>query len=158
MTRTRWPARSVAGSLAAAGALRPETAALFAPPLSWPLLPVPDADGRLAWPTLADAVRDAIRVLLATLPGEQLQHPDFGVGLERDLQRPNQVTTRADIARRIGEALKQHEPRITVDLIDVRAEDGGRRLRVDIRYRITATGTSEQLSVAAAMADTVPTL
>ena len=81
---------------------------------------------------------------------------DEQLDLERDLQRPNQVTTRADIARRISEALKQHEPRIATDLIDVRAEDGGRRLRVDIRYRITATGMAQQLSVAAAMADAVP--
>lgn len=154
--RTPWSARSVVGTLAAAGSVRAETAAWFAPPLSWPLLPVPDADGRLQWPTLADSVRDRIRVLLATVPGEQLQHPTFGVGLERDLQRPNQLATRADITRRIAEALQAHEPRVATELVDVTAEDGGRRLRVEIRYRIVATGELQRLSVAANLADAVP--
>jgi phage baseplate assembly protein W len=156
--RTRSPlrSRSVVGSLAAAGAVRAETAAWFAQPLSWPLLPVPDADGRLQWPSLDDSVRDSIRVLLATIPGEQLQHPRFGVGLERDLQRPNQVATRADITRRIAEAIKNNEPRVNVELVDVTPEDGGRRLRVEIRYRIVATGVLQRLSVAASVADAVP--
>ncbi len=160
--RTRAPlssplrSRSVVGTLAAAGAVRAETAAWFAQPLSWPLLPQPDEDGRLQWPSLADSVRDSIRVLLATVPGEQLQHPRFGVGLERDLQRPNQVATRADITRRIAEAIKNNEPRVNVELVDVTPEDGGRRLRVEIRYRIVATGVLQRLSVAASVADAVP--
>jgi hypothetical protein len=154
--RPRLPARSPAGSLAAAGAARAETAALFRPPVGWPLLPLPDAQGQLAWPALQASVRDAIRIVLATQPGELLQHADFGVGLERDLQRPNQITTRADIVRRITEALRGGEPRITLDLVDVRPEDGGRRLRVEIRYRITATGEAQRLSVAAAVADAAP--
>ena len=155
-TRSPLPSRSVVGSLAAAGAVRAETASWFAQPLSWPLLPVPDAEGRLQWPSLADSVRDSIRVLLATAPGEQLQHPRFGVGLERDLQRPNQLATRADIVRRIGEALKNNEPRAAVELVDVTAEEGGRRLRVEIRYRIVATGVLQRLSVAATVHDAVP--
>lgn len=151
-----WPVRSTAGSLATAGAARAETASLFAPPIGWPLLPVPSTDGRLAWPDLATSVRDAIRIVLATQPGELLQHPSFGVGLERDLQRPNQIGTRADIVRRITEGLARHEPRIALDLVDVRPEDGGRRLRVEIRYRITATGAAQRLSVAAVVADAAP--
>lgn len=156
--RTRAPlrTRSVVGSLAAAGTVRAETAAWFAQPLSWPLLPVPDAQGQLQWPNLGDSVRDSLRVLLATLPGEQLQHPRFGVGLERDLQRPNQLATRADMVRRITEAIQAHEPRVSVDLVDVSPEDSGRRLRVEIRYRINATGQSQRLSVAASVADAMP--
>ena len=148
--------RSVIGSLSAAGALPAHSSAWFAPALSWPLLPVPDQDGRLQWPSLTDSVRDSIRILLATVPGEQLQHPRFGVGLERDLQRPNQLATRADIVRRISEALKTWEPRVTAELVDVTAEDGGRLLRVDIRYRIVATGVLQRLSVAASVPDAVP--
>ncbi len=156
LPRRRLPVRSPAGSLAASGAARAETSALFTSPIGWPLLPRPEPDGRLAWPALQASVRDAIRIVLATQPGELLQHAEFGVGLERDLQRPNQITTRADIVRRITEALRANEPRITLDLVDVRPEDGGRRLRVEIRYRITATGDAQRLSVAAAVADAAP--
>ena len=148
--------RSSVGTLAGALGHDAGAAALFTPPLTWPLLPVPDEQGQLQWPSLEASVRDAIRVLLATIPGEQLQHADYGVGLERDLQRPNQLATRADIVRRITEGLKDHEPRIDTELVDVVPEDGGRRLRVEIRYRIVATGAQARLSVAATVADAVP--
>lgn len=150
------PPRSVIGSLAARGPAGAAPATLFAQPIGWPLLPVPDDAGRLAWPGLAESVRSALQVLLATVPGEQLQHPRFGVGLERDLQRPNQLATRADVVRRIGEAIQAHEPRVAVEGIDATPEDGGRRLRVEIRYRLLATGSLQRLSVAASVADTVP--
>ena len=41
-------------------------------PLGWPLLPVPDANGQLHYPGLAQSVREQIQVLLSTRPGEQL--------------------------------------------------------------------------------------
>ena len=42
------------------------------PPIGWPLLPVPDANGALTWPGLAQSVAQHLRKLLATQPGELL--------------------------------------------------------------------------------------
>jgi len=85
-----------AGALAdARGGVVRRPAAVAAPPLRWPLLPLPDADGVLQWPSIERCVADAIRIVLATRPGEQLQQPRFGVGLEDELAAPNTVARRA---------------------------------------------------------------
>jgi hypothetical protein len=54
-------------------------------PIGWPLLPLPDADGRLSWPPLEQSVAWQIRVVLLTQPGEQLMRPEYGAGIERFL-------------------------------------------------------------------------
>ena len=59
------------------------------PPIGWPLLSLPDDHGQLGYPDLAESVRQTIRAILLTRPGEQLMRPDFGAGLELLLHEPN---------------------------------------------------------------------
>jgi phage baseplate assembly protein W len=118
------------------------------PALGWPLLPLPDAQGRLNWPELTDSVADSLRIVLATRPGEQLQHPGFGVGLENALQRPNTVALRADILRRVGEQVRRHEPRAVLDSLELLPVDGGRGLQLDVRYRVAGIAETRRLLVA----------
>ena len=61
------------------------------PPIGWPLLSLPDDHGQLGYPDLAESVRQTIRAILVTRPGEQLMRPDFGAGLELLLHEPNSV-------------------------------------------------------------------
>ena len=131
----------------AARAFAPETLPQRQP-LRWPLLPLPDAQGRLQWPSLAESVADGLRIVLATRAGEQLQHPAFGVGLENALQRPNTVALRADILRRVDEQLRRHEPRAALDSLDLLPTDGGRGLPLDVRSRVAGIGESRRLLVA----------
>src|SRR5688500_5961178 len=90
-----------------------------APPLGWPLLPLPDAAGQLAWPTLEQSVAQQIRVLLQTRPGEQLMRPTFGAGLENFLHEPNTLTTHRRIRDLVTTTLARGEQRIVVDDIAV---------------------------------------
>jgi len=137
-----------AGALAdARGGVVRRPAAVAAPPLRWPLLPLPDADGVLQWPSIERCVADAIRIVLATRPGEQLQQPRFGVGLEDELAAPNTVARRAAILARIKGALAEHEPRIEPVALDVTAADDGRALRVEIRYRLAGQAAVQRLTV-----------
>ena len=69
-------------------------------------------DGSLDYPALDDSVRQTIRVILLTRPGEQLLHPEFGVGLEQFLHDPNTITTRRRIRDAIVAGLERWEPRI----------------------------------------------
>jgi Baseplate wedge protein gp25 len=73
--------------------------ALPALAVGWPLLPTPDADGALAWPTAAISVKQMIEVILRTAPGEQLMRPEFGAGLVRLVPEPNTLATRARRSR-----------------------------------------------------------
>lgn len=125
---------------------------LFPEPLGWPLLPVPDADGNLAYPTLAQSVRESIQVILSTRPGEQLQRPHFGGGLETLLAEPNTVATRTRIHELIADALQRWEPRIEVETIavDAVAGDAG-SVRVEIAYRLKRTQQAARVGLTLAM-------
>lgn len=121
-------------------------------PLCWPLLPLPDADGRLYFPTLADSVRQLIEVVLSTRPGEQLMRPSFGGGLENLLNEPNTVTTRKRIHDLIEESLARWEPRIDVDAISVDPVSGEPgTVRVEIAYRIKRTQFAQRAGLTLVM-------
>ncbi len=107
-----------------------------------------DADGRVAWSQGEDNVRDAIRVLLTTRPGERLFIPDLGAGLDAMLFEPNTVSTRQTIKDRIVRALQQWEPRVSVDTVDVTADPGDAQAAIaTITYSLVATQVREQINV-----------
>lgn len=127
-----------------------------AEPLGWPLLPVPDANGQLHYPGLAQSVREQIQVLLSTRPGEQLMHPGFGAGLENLLTEPNTVATRSRIKELVGDALKRWEDRIVVDGIAVdpvsdAATGVADGVRVEIAYRLLRTGAPARVGLTLVM-------
>lgn len=128
----------------------------LAEPLGWPLLPVPDANGQLHYPGLAQSVREQIQVLLSTRPGEQLMNPGFGAGLENLLTEPNTVATRSRIKELVGEALKRWEDRIVVDAIGVdpvsdAATGVADGVRVEIAYRLLRTGAPARVGLTLVM-------
>ena len=119
-----------------------------APPLGWPLLPVPGADGGLGWPTLEESVRQQIRVILSTRPGEQLMRPEFGAGLEDYVHEPGTLTTRRRIRDAVAGSLKRWEPRIHLDRVEVWEVEGEPgQVRVEIGYRLRRTGAARQLGL-----------
>jgi phage baseplate assembly protein W len=111
-------------------------------PIGWPLLPLPDENGRLAWPALEKSLAQQVQVILRTRPGEQLMRPTFGAGLEEFLHEPNNLTTQRRIRDRIVESLRAWERRLQVEDVAVREVPAEpRRLRVEITYRVRRTGS-----------------
>lgn len=124
------------------------SAALAAAPIGWPLLPVPEQDGTLRWPSLEASVSQQIRVVLSTRPGEQLMRPAFGAGLEDFVHEPNTLTTRRRIHDAVHGHLARWEPRIEVDRVEVwEVEDRPGSVRVELAYRVRRTGAARQLGV-----------
>jgi uncharacterized protein len=118
------------------------------PLIGWPLLPLPDANGQLLWPDLARSVRDAIRIILSTRPGEQLMRPEYGAGLDRLLQQPNTLGTRRQIRDLVQASLARWERRILLDGVEVWEVDGQpSQLRVEISYRLARTGAAGAMNV-----------
>ena len=115
------------------------------PPLiGWPLLPLPDANGQLNFPSLETSIRQQIQVILRTRPGEQLMRPAFGAGLSNFLHESNDLTTRRRIHDSILESLERWEPRVFVDRVDVNdVPDQPTYLRIEITYRVRRTGVSQ---------------
>jgi phage baseplate assembly protein W len=116
------------------------------PLIGWPLLPRPTG-GSLQWPTLERSVRELIRVILSTQPGEQLMRPLFGAGLQRFLHEGNTLTTRQRIQDAITGALGNYENRISVERIDVDPIPGApAQIGITISYRLLRTGVIEQVT------------
>lgn len=118
----------------------------FAEPIGWPLMPVPDTDGRLGYPDLATSVRERIEAVLRTAPGEQLMRPTFGVGLEKLIHQPNTLALRSGLEERIGEQIRVFEPRILLDGIEVSEGPDQSSLLVTVAYRLRATGLVGRIS------------
>ena len=119
---------------------------LFGQGLSFP--PRVGADGRLAWSVGEENIRESIRILLLTEPGERLMRENFGGGLREFLFEPNTVTTRTLIAERIRRVLEQSEPRITVNDVEVTTDPNEPRLiAVTITFRLIATQALERLGL-----------
>jgi phage baseplate assembly protein W len=116
-------------------------------PLGWPFLPKPKG-GVISYPGMEQSIRDSIRVILTTRPGEQLMRPRFGAGLENFLDQGNTVALRSQIQSAILQSLKNYENRITVDAVDVDPVPGDNsQLQIEIYYRILRTNSTQQISV-----------
>lgn len=117
-------------------------------PVNWPLLGIPDAEGRLAYPSLEESVRQSIRIILQTQPGERLMRPEFGGGLEQYLHEPNTLTTRRRIRDLITTSLSRWEPRILLDRVDVwEMEERPDTVRIEIVYRLRRTNRAQQMGI-----------
>jgi phage baseplate assembly protein W len=122
----------------------------FSPPIGWPLLPLPDAHGRLGYPDLAESVRQTIRIILSTRPGEQLMRPDFGGDLESLLHEPNSLATRRRIRDLVQDSLGRWERRIILDRVEVwEVENDPTSVRIEVAYRLARSG--EPGAIAATM-------
>lgn len=118
------------------------------PPVSFPLLPVPDERGELHFPSLDTSVRQAIEVILRTRPGEQLMRPEFGAGLEELVGEPNVLSTRRRIRDLVADSLARWEPRIDVERIDVlEADEAPSHVRVELVYRLRRNGAVQGLGL-----------
>lgn len=119
---------------------------IFGKGISFP--PRVGPDGRVAWSEGDQNIREAIRVILMTELRERLRLPEFGGGLNSYLFEPNTVMTRHQIQERITRSLTQWEPRISVESVDVEADDRDSQSAVAvITYRLIATQARERVSL-----------
>jgi phage baseplate assembly protein W len=117
-------------------------------PIGFPLLPVPDATGTLRWPSLDQAVRQTIRAILMTRPGEWLLQRQRGVGLGTYLQQPNGAETRRRLREAITREVGLMETRIKLDAVElVPSGERGEEITITIRYRIKRSGAPGTVSV-----------
>ncbi|MBK1699381.1 GPW/gp25 family protein [Thiococcus pfennigii] len=100
-----------------------------------------DADGDIALAAQEENVRQAIRLILGTSPGERLMRPDFGSGLRALAFEPLSSATVAMARLRVEQALIRWEPRIDQIAVQVETDPQQGRLLIEIRYRLRSTNT-----------------
>jgi phage baseplate assembly protein W len=109
-------------------------------------------DGRLAWSEGETNIREAIRIVLMTAPGERLRRSSFGAGLEQFMYEPNTTMTRRSIEDRITRAIAVWEPRVSLETVDVEEDpsDPASALAT-VTFRIVATQAVERVSASIAL-------
>lgn len=98
-----------------------------------------DTRRRTAATSDADHVRDLIEQVIFTQPGERVNRPGFGSGLQQLVFAPNSPELAAAVQFLVQGALQQYlADDIQVEQVQVDAVDAA--LRVDIAYVLRRTG------------------
>ena len=119
---------------------------LFGQGMAFP--PQVGADGSLTWSSGEENVRQSIRILLLTEPGERLMREEYGCGLRRFLFQPNTPATRQLISERITQAVNRWEPRVVLDSVEVDPDpDDERVVQVNVTFRLIANQSVERLGM-----------
>jgi len=87
-------------------------------------------------------IREAILIILNTVPGERVMRPEFGCGIHNYVFSVVNSSNLSMIENEIVKALTLYEPRIVID--DIKAEvdssDAG-RLLINIDYTVTSSNS-----------------
>lgn len=117
---------------------------LFGRGISFP--PRVGPDGRVTWSSGAQNIRECIRVILLTEPGERVMLREFGGGLRSFLFAPNVVSTHRLIEEAIRQALGRWEPRVRLDDVRVESADDDEKTAIaTLRYTLVANHAEEQM-------------
>ena len=100
---------------------------------------------RLEYTSGPEKVRQSIRIILDTEPGERIMRPSFGCGLRRFLMKPNNTATRALIKHDVESALSLFEPRIKVSQVSVDPGDDPALILIEISYVHLRDGRNDNL-------------
>lgn len=103
-------------------------------------------DGRVAWSSGSQNVREAIQIILQTRFEERIMRPTFGGGLETFLYEPNTLGTRRQIEERTRRALGRWEPRAAIEQVSAESDPNDPDTVVlTITYTVRDTGAREQV-------------
>jgi uncharacterized protein len=105
-----------------------------------------DATGGIALVSREREIEEAIRLILATAPGERAMRPEFGCAIHDFVYAPADAETAGRLADEVRTALARWEPRIEVDEVLVTIDDRDRALLyIDIRYSLTTSNDPRNL-------------
>ena len=113
----------------------------------WAFFPMrTDHTGSIALVTREREIEEAIRLILATSPGERPMRPEFGCRIHDFVFAPADAATAGQIAFEVRTALERWEPRVDIRDVDVRFDAVERgTLYVDISYEISGTNDPRNL-------------
>ncbi|KIF75165.1 baseplate protein [Streptomyces sp. 150FB] len=90
-------------------------------------------------------VEEAMRLVLATAPGERPMRPEFGCGIHDMVFAPINEATAGRIQHEVRTSLDRWEPRIEVEDVEVSTGDEQGVLFIDVRYSIRGTNNPRSL-------------
>lgn len=105
-----------------------------------------DARGGIALARREHELEQAMRLILATYPGERPMRPDFGSRLRDYVFRSAAVDTAAELSQEVRNALLRWEPRVDVRAVNVTVDPWERnKLYIEVHYAIKGTNDFRNL-------------
>jgi phage baseplate assembly protein W len=120
----------------------------FPPAFDVPVGPdgVAAAPGRTGMVAGDADIQESLRILFATLRGERLLQPDYGVGIEADVDTPLGATQLGALRSKIEHAIRFFEPRIKVRAVTLRTDRSAEGvLEIGIDYDIPAVNARSNM-------------
>ncbi|NHC13803.1 GPW/gp25 family protein [Motilibacter deserti] len=105
-----------------------------------------DPTGSVALVSDDTEIRESIRLILGTAPGERPMRPEFGCGIHDLVFGPANAATAGRASYEVRRALDRWEPRIDVEDVDVETVNPEMGvMHVRIRYSIRGTNDPRNL-------------
>ena len=111
------------------------------------------SDGYRLNKSYKEMIKQNMKMLILTCPGERMMDPLFGVGLRNFLFDQNTPLTWGNIEGRINIQVKKYMPFVEVIDVKFQSQDenphyGGNTLSIDLIYKITPLDTIDDLNLA----------
>jgi uncharacterized protein len=105
-------------------------------------------DGIALTKTLKETIKQNLKMLVLTSPGERLMIPDYGVGIRNYLFEQNISSVRTDLAAKINEQVATYMPFIQIINIEFENSiDNSEVLIASIKYAIPSSATIQSLDL-----------
>jgi phage baseplate assembly protein W len=113
----------------------------------WAAFPMrTDPTGAIALVSREQELEEAMRVVMATAPGERPMRPEFGCGIHDYVFAPADATTAGLIAYEVRASLLRWEPRVEIKDVDVRPDpDDPSTMLIEIKYTVKDTNDPRNL-------------
>lgn len=111
---------------------------------AWPMQV--DHRGAIKLSDGTDNIEQAIRLILATAPGERVHRPAFGCAIWEQLFEPINANTIGLMAQSVRDALGRWEPRIVLEDVAVTPDnDNDGRVQIALTYVVRDTNNRRNL-------------
>jgi len=112
----------------------------------WAFPPQFDPHGSVQTVNNEDDIRESLIILLSTVPGERVMHPNFGCGLRKMVFESISESLFTKIKDIVTRAILLYEARISLDQVVVRSDDVvNGLLNIELKYRVRATQSQYNL-------------
>ena len=105
-------------------------------------------DGFTLNKTLQESIKQNLRHLMLTLPGERLMDLDFGIGVKRYLFEQNTTHTHDLLRTKISEQVEKYLPFLKIVNLDIfQDKDHGNIMYVSLKYLIGPLKQTDNLDL-----------
>lgn len=102
--------------------------------------------GQIAMSEHVDDIKESIRIIIATAPGERVMRPDFGCGIHDLVFSAISRVTIGLFESRIREAISKWEARVEIISLDISSRDADKgKLEINLNCRVRDTNSEFNL-------------